>query len=146
MLFSSEILDAPVAVTGTPEVRLFVSSDCPDTDFMVRLTDVYPDGRSMLVADGAAKGRLRNGFDHEDMMDPNEVYEIVVRLPAVAMSFEAGHRIRAVVSSSNAPRFSKNPNTDDPIGASDATAQVATNTLYFGGDQPARLVLPVVAE
>src|SRR5205085_5086983 len=63
LLFTTEPLAEPVEVTGRITARLHVSSDCPDTDFTVKLCDVYPDGKSMLVTDGIRRASLRKSFE-----------------------------------------------------------------------------------
>src|SRR5690606_9925880 len=80
LLFTSEPLSEPVEVTGRIRARLFVGSDCPDTDFTVKLTDVYPDGRSMLVTDGIRRASLRKSFSKPEPLKPGEVYELEVDL------------------------------------------------------------------
>jgi hypothetical protein len=144
LLFTSEALTAPVEVTGRISARLFVSSDCPDTDFTVKLTDVYPDGRSMLVTDGILRARFRKSFRREDFLKPGEVYELAVDLWSTSLIFAKGHRIRVAVSSSNSPRFEPNPNTGKPLRADNET-RIATNTLYLSERYPSHIVLPIYA-
>ncbi|MCD6574010.1 MAG: CocE/NonD family hydrolase [Thermoplasmata archaeon] len=143
IVFTSDSLNEPVWVTGRIKARLYVSSDCPDTDFTVKICDVYPDGRSMLITDGILRMRNRNGFDHWEFMEAGKVYEIEVDLWSTAYIWNKGHKIRVEVSSSNAPRFLANPNTRAPI-ASDGETKIAHNTLYFGNAYPSCILLPVV--
>lgn len=142
LLFSSDILEDPLEVTGRIGARLFVSSDCPDTDFTVKLTDVYPDGRSMLVTDGILRTRFRKSFQKEARLEPGEVVEISVDLWSTSLVFNKGHRIRVAVSSSNAPRFDPNPNTGHEFRA-DKEQRVATNTLHISEKHPSQIILPV---
>jgi len=145
LVFTSSVLDDPYEATGYVKARLFVSSDCPDTDFTVKLSDVYPDGRSMLIADGILRMRNRNGVDHWEFMNPSEIYEIEVDLWSTSYVWNAGHKIRVAISSSNYPRFKANPNTDDPM-ASNTTYNVAENTLYFDLSHQSCLILPEIAQ
>ncbi len=110
--FTSAVLTQDVVMKGSAKVHLSVSSDKKDTDFAVRLTDVYPDGRSMLVNDGIFRMRFRNGFKAADtaVMVPNTIYTCDIDLPATALTFKAGHRIRVDITSSNYPRFNRNAN------------------------------------
>jgi putative CocE/NonD family hydrolase len=140
--FSTKVLAEPLEVTGAIKAKLYVSSDCPDTDFAVRLCDVYPDGRTMLVTDGILRTRFRKSFEQEEMMTPGEVYEIEVDLWSTSLVFNKGHRIRVLVSSSNSPRFEPNPNTGHPFRADDET-RVATNTLHLSAKHPSAIVLPI---
>jgi predicted acyl esterase len=143
LLFTSDILTEPYEATGPIKARLYVSSDCPDTDFTVKLTDVYPDGRSMLISDGILRMRNRNGTDHWEFMEPSEIYEIEVDLWATSYIWNTGHKIRVAVSSSNYPRFLTNPNTKDSIYKNDSY-NIANNSLYIDSDHPSCIILPEI--
>ena len=142
LLFTTDELKEPVEVTGRITAKLFVSSDCPDTDFTVKLCDVYPDGRSMLVTDGILRARYHKSFEKESFLEPGEVYELNVDLWSTSLVFNKGHRIRVAVSSSNSPRFEANPNTGKPFRA-DKETRVAKNTLHLSAKHPSHIVLPV---
>lgn len=148
LLFTSPVLTQPLGVTGPIKARLFVSSDCIDTDFTVKLTDVYPDGRSMLITDGILRMRNRNGADHWEFMVPGEIYEIEVSLFSTSYVWNTGHQIRVAVSSSNSPRFLANPNTGDSIYNyyQNPTYAVAQNTLYIDSEHPSYVIFPIVEE
>lgn len=143
LLFSTAVLEEPIEVTGRITAKLFVSSDCPDTDFTVKLCDVYPDGRSMLVTDGIFRARYHKSFEKESFLEPGQVYELNVDLWSTSLVFNKGHRIRVAVSSSNSPRFEANPNTGRPFRA-DTETRVARNTLHLSLKYPSRIVLPVM--
>jgi putative CocE/NonD family hydrolase len=143
VLFTTDVLANPVEVTGRIAAKLYVSSDCPDTDFTVKLTDVYPDGRSMLVTDGILRARFRESFEHERLMEAGKVYEVTVDLWSTSLVFNRGHKIRVAISSSNAPRFDPNPNTGHAFRA-DKESRVATNTIWFSKGYPSRIVLPIM--
>jgi predicted acyl esterase len=142
LLFSTEELKEPVEVTGRITARLFVSSDCPDTDFTVKLCDVYPDGRSMLVTDGILRARYHKSFEEESFLEPGRVSELTVDLWSTSLVFNKGHRIRVAVSSSNSPRFEANPNTGRPFRA-DKETRVAKNMLHVSLKYPSCIVLPL---
>jgi predicted acyl esterase len=142
LVFTTEPLAEPLEVTGRIWARLYVSCDCPDTDFTVKLTDVYPDGRSMLVTDGIRHASLRESFTEEKLLKPGEVYEIPIDLWSTSLVFNRGHRIRVAVSSSNAPRFDPNPNTGRAFRSS-SEIRVATNTIHFSNQYPSRIALPI---
>jgi predicted acyl esterase len=141
LTFTSDVLTEPYEATGRIMAKLYVSSDCPDTDFTVKLTDVYPDGRSMLICDGIIRMRDRNGCDHWEFMTPGNVYEANVDLWSTSYIWEAGHRIRVAISSSNYPRYLSNPNTADGIYQNTETV-IAHNTLYFDAEHPSCIYLP----
>jgi predicted acyl esterase len=145
LIFTSEIFTEPYEATGEIKARLYVSSDCPDTDFTVKISDVYPDGRSMLITDGILRMRNRNGVDHWEFMQPGEIYEIEVDLWSTSYIWNTGHRIRVAVSSSNYPRFLANPNTNDPINAN-SSFNIANNTLYLDNIYPSCIILPEIEQ
>ena len=144
LLFETDELVQPVAIAGRIEAELFVSSQALDTDFTVKLMDVYPDGRYMLMNDGIVRMRFRDGQHQETLMVPGEVYQVSVDLWSTALVFEAGHRIAIAVSSSNYPRFDVNPNNGGDLFNAEPTV-VAEQTVYKNSSQPSSIVLPVIA-
>lgn len=145
LLFTTGELQQPIEITGPILARLYISSNCPDTDFTVKLCDVYPDGRSMLVTDGILRARHRESFSEESFLEPDKVYELTVDLWSTSLVFNKGHRIRIAVSSSNSPRFEPNPNTGHPFRA-DGERRVATNTIHLSSEHPSHILLPVYGE
>ena len=141
LLFTSDALTEPYEATGPIKARLYVSSNCPDTDFTVKLTDVYPDGRSMLITDGILRMRNRNGCDHWEFMEDGQVYEVEVDLWSTSYIWDTGHKIRVAVSSSNYPRYLANPNTKDGINQNTENV-IAENTLYLDSSYPSCIILP----
>lgn len=145
VVFTTSPLEKPVRIMGRVKAVLYASSDCIDTDFMVRLEDVYPSGGSYLILDGALKARFREGADHEAFLTPGEVYELEVDLGNVAVVFDRGHRIRIGISSALYNRYDVNPNTGAPVGDSEEMV-VAHNRIHLGPSYPTRIVfdeLPV---
>ena len=143
--FVSAPLLSDLELVGPLEMRLWASTDGPDTDFMVKVVDVYPDGYEALVLDTAIRARYRNGRREQDvlMMTPNQPEELTIDLWHIGMTFERGHRIAVHVTSSNAPRFEVNPNTGGPPG--DGRTRVATNRVFHEVEHPSALVVPVLA-
>ncbi|MCX6661519.1 MAG: CocE/NonD family hydrolase [Euryarchaeota archaeon] len=141
LVFTSDVLENSFEATGPVKARLFVSSDCPDTDFTVKLTDVYPDCRSMIITDGILRMRNRNTQDHWEFIEPGSIYEIEVDLWSTSYIWNAGHQIRVEISSSNHPRFLNNPNTIDGIGKN-TSYTIAQNTLYVDTTHPSCIILP----
>src|SRR5262249_47187228 len=142
LLFTTEPLAEPIEVTGRITASLFISSDCPDTDFTVKLCDVYPDGKSMLVTDGIQRASLRDRCEKRQLLEPGEVYELNVDLWSTSLIVNRGHRLRIAVSSSNAPRFEPNANPGDPH-ASPGKGRIATNTLHVSAKAPSHILLPL---
>src|SRR5438105_14642503 len=142
LLFTTDVLAGPVEATGPITARLYVSSDCTDTDFTVKLSDIYPDGRSMLVTDGILRARYRRSFAQQEFLEAGKIYELTVDLWSTSLIFNKGHRIRVVVSSSNAPRFEPNANTGDPH-PDPGNSRIATNTLHLSAQYPSQVLLPL---
>jgi predicted acyl esterase len=145
LIFTSDALVESYEATGIIKATLYVSSDCVDTDFTVKLMDIYPDGRSMLITDGILRMRNRNGTDHWEFMDPGQIYEIEVNLIATSYIWNTGHKLQVAISSSNYPRFLNNPNTADGIYRNE-TYNIANNTIFIDSDKPSCIILPMIEE
>lgn len=143
LVFTGEPLAAPLEVTGRVRVRLWASSDGPDTDFFARLCDVYPDGRVFNLCEGQIRARLRKSDTKEQLLKPGKVEPFDLDLWSTSVIFNRGHRVRLHVTSSSAPGYDPNPNTGEPFRASDRT-RVARNTVYMDARRPSHLLLPVV--
>ena len=143
LVYTTEPLDAPLGVAGRISVTVWASSDAVDTDFTAKLCDVYPDGRSMLVADGIVRARHRRTLWDEEFLTPGQTYEFPIDLWSTAIVFDNGHRIRLAISSSNFDRFETNPNTGGPF-RQHTTAVVAHQTVYHDLDHPSAVILPVI--
>ena len=147
--FQTEPLDEAVEIVGSIVVKLYVSSTAVDTDFTVKLVDVhppsedYPRGFAMNLTDGILRTRYRSSAERQELMTPDEVYEITVEPFPTANVFGKGHRIRLDVSSSNFPRFDVNPNTGEPLGAH-RRSMSADNAIYHDDAHPSHVVLPIV--
>jgi predicted acyl esterase len=141
--YQTAVLTEPVEVTGRVTVELFVESDAPDTDFMAKLVDVYPDGTERLVLDSAIRTRFREGFNKEVFMKKGEIYKVAIDLWNTSLIFNKGHRIAIHITSSNDQRFDPNPNTGKPLRADNET-RIATNTVHHNRVYASRALLPVV--
>ncbi|MFW9897247.1 MAG: CocE/NonD family hydrolase [Candidatus Thorarchaeota archaeon] len=144
IIFETPVLTKAVETVGRIWGNLFITSNCTDTDFTVKLTDVYPDGRSMLITDGSLTMRSRFNYTSAIFMsgNQNDVYELLVDLWTTAYVFAPGHKIRIAISSSNFPRFAANPNTGEPLAYSYLNYNIANNTLLVGPDYPSCIILP----
>jgi putative CocE/NonD family hydrolase len=143
LTYTSAPLERDLTVIGDVRCVLHAMSTAPDTDFVVRLTDVHPDGFSRLLCDGILRARYRDSGSRPGPLAPGQVYELTVDLWATANTFRKGHRIRVAVTSSSFPRFDRNLNTGGPTGA-EAQGQVALNTVFHDAARPSRILLPVV--
>ena len=146
-IWTTDILTEPLIVVGKVRARIYASSDCIDTDFMVRLCDVYPSGSSYIVLDGAIRARFREGTDHEVFMTPGQVYEFNIELGNIAIVFAAGHRIRVGVSSALFNRYMRSPNTNEEFHHNFwdySTHTIANNTVRTDMMYPSCIILPIL--
>ncbi|MCA9083820.1 MAG: CocE/NonD family hydrolase [Planctomycetaceae bacterium] len=142
--FTTETLQEPVEWTGRIQAELFLSSTAPDTDVIVRVSDVYPDGRSILIVDYPWRMRYRNGFDHEELMTPGTVYPVKFPVGWISQIFNRGHRIRVTVSSTGTPLYEPNPQNGKPLTIDFPDDAVkATNTIHHSKQFPSGIMAPV---
>ncbi len=151
LIFTTNTLTQNAVMKGSATVHMKVASNKTDTDFDVRLTDVYPDGRSMLVNDGVMRMRFRNGNTAADtsLLTPDLIYDCSFSLPATSLTFLAGHKIRVDVTSSNYPRFNRNMNTGGPMYPGNSLDSLvnpvtAINTVYVNHTNYSYITLPLV--
>jgi len=145
LVYSTPVLESAVEVIGPIELRLFVSSSVPDTDFTGKLVDVYPDGRAMILTEGILRARYRNSLSEPELMEPDTIYELRLNLWATANVFLPGHRIRLEASSSNFPRFDRNSNTGGVIATEAADQYLpAINRVFHDAAHPSHLILPLI--
>ncbi|MCC5858504.1 MAG: CocE/NonD family hydrolase [Ectothiorhodospiraceae bacterium] len=143
--YTTAPLREPLEVIGPVELILYVSSEAVDTDFTGKLVDVHPCGRAEILTDGILRARYRESLTQPSLMQPGRVYALRISLAATAIVFDAGHRIRLDISSSNFPRFDRNPNTGDVIAeATAAEMRPTVNRVHHDRSRPSRLVLPVI--
>jgi predicted acyl esterase len=143
--FTSDVLAAPVEWTGLAKAEVLVTSSAPDSDFFVRVSDVYPDGRSILIMDMIRRARYREGFDREVFMKPGEVYRVAFDVGWLSQVFAPGHRIRITVASTGAPFYEPQPNTDEPATIEPAERRiVAENRVLHNRRHATRVIAPLV--
>jgi putative CocE/NonD family hydrolase len=143
LVYSTPPLEKDLEVTGVVRAFLYVSTSALDTDFTAKLVDVYPDGRARLITDGLLRLRYRNSLARSVPAQAGKVYRITIDAGVTSNVFLAGHRIRLEVSSSNFPRFDRNPNTGRLI-ADEMQLKTARQTVYHGGKRASHLLLPVI--
>ena len=144
LVYSTPVFESDIDITGKIEIVLFVSSDAPDTDFTVKLVDVYPDGRAMNIDETIQRARYREGYDKQVMMQKNTIYELRVSPITTSNVFQRGHRLRIEVSSSNFPRFQRNLNTGGD-NFTESEPVIAVNRVYHSAAHPSRIVVPVIS-
>ena len=143
--FTTAPLSEPVEWTGRVHAELHVSSTAPDTDFIVRVSDVYPDGRSILIIDYPLRARYRDGFDKEVLMTPGKVHKVAFPVGWISQIFNKGHRIRVTVASTGSPLYEPNPQNGKPLTIEfPDDAQKAINTIHHNTQHASRIIAPVL--
>ena len=143
LVFTSEVLDRPVEITGPVTVDLWAASSAVDTDFTAKLVDLRPDGYARNLLDGIIRARYRDSASDPTPIDPGKPYRYTIDLWATSNVFLPGHRIRLEITSSNFPRFDRNLNTGEAFG--EGTTWVTADQTVFHQDEMASFVsLPVI--
>jgi uncharacterized protein len=143
-VYTTEPLKEGMEVSGPIQFTTYVSSDRKDTDITVKIIDVYPDGRAYNLDETIQRLRYRNGYDKPvEWMQPGKVYKVALQPMTTSNYFEAGHRIRIEVSSSNFPRFDRNLNTGGD-NYSETQSLVAHNSVHHSKQYPSSLTITVV--
>jgi putative CocE/NonD family hydrolase len=130
-------------VTGPVSLELFAQSSAVDTDFLAKLVDVAPDGFAQNLTEGIIRARYRNSQEKPELMNPGQIYKLVIDLWSTSNVFVKGHALRLEISSSNFPRFDRNLNTGE-VQSSAQKYVSATNTIYHDAEHPSALTLPIV--
>jgi putative CocE/NonD family hydrolase len=144
LVYSTDSLREGLEVSGPIEVTLYVSSDVRDTDFTVKLIDVYPDGTAYNLDETIQRMRYRDGYTGPPVwMEKDKVYKVTFQPMTTSNWFEAGHRIRIEVSSSNFPRFDRNLNTGGR-NYDERTGVVARNVVHHSAAHPSAITVSVV--
>ncbi len=142
LVYTTEPLAEGIEVSGFVESTLYVSSDAKDTDFTLKLIDVYPDGTAYNLDETIQRARYREGYDKEVMMEDGEVYELKLSALSTSNFFKKGHRIRIEISSSNFPRFARNLNTGGD-NYNEAKGIVAFNQIHHSKAYPSHIKIPI---
>lgn len=143
LVYTTDALNEGVEVSGFIESTLYVSSDVKDTDFTIKLIDVYPDGTAYNLDETIQRVRYREGYDKEVLMEEGKVYKVDLTPMSTSNYFEKGHSIRIEISSSNFPRFARNLNTggnnyDEKEGI------IANNNVHHSVEYPSHIKLPMI--
>jgi predicted acyl esterase len=145
LIWESQVFTKTYEIIGHMWAHLYVSSNCTNTDFTVKITDIYPDNRSMLLSDGIINTARRDGFNTTAPSLEGAIDDVWIDLWSTAYQFNVGHRIRIAVSSSNYPRFAANPNTGAPqqvYSYQYLKKYIANNTILTGPSYPSCILLP----
>lgn len=145
LTFTTPALAKPMEWTGRVNAELYLSSTALDTDVIVRVSDVYPDGRSILIVDYPWRVRYREGFDREVMLTPGKVHKVAFPVGWMSQIFNKGHRIRVTIASTGAPLYEPNPQTGKPLTIEfPDDAKSATNTIHHSQEFASRIIAPLM--
>jgi putative CocE/NonD family hydrolase len=144
LVYTGPPLTDDLEVTGCPTLRLYASTSAQDTDFTAKLVDVFPDGMPLGICDGIVRARYRDGFECARLLERDVVYRLEIRLGGTSYVFKKDHRIRLEVSSSNFPRFDRNPNTGGLCAfATEQDLTCAVQRVFHDANHPSSLMIPV---
>jgi putative CocE/NonD family hydrolase len=145
LVYTSQPLAQALEVTGPLSLTLYAASTAPDTDFVARLCDVTPEGKSIILQEGILRARFREGTQQPKLITPGQIYEYRINLVATSIVFFPGHRIRVDITSSSFPRFDVNTNTGNPLGIDGpGDIRTARQTIFHDAARPSHLLLPVI--
>jgi len=143
LVYTSPALEKDVEVTGPVKAVLYAASGARDTDFTAKLADVHPDGKAYNLCDGIIRARYRESMTSPTLIEPGKIIRYEIDLWVTSNLFKAGHRIRVEISSSNFPRFDRNPNTGHDFGI-DSKLATAEQTVFHDRVHPSHILLPVI--
>lgn len=141
--YTSDALDSGLEVTGPVSFVLYAASDALDTDWIVKLCDVHPDGRTFTVTDGVLRASYRESDTQRRLLEPGAVVRYEITLQPTSMVFRAGHQLRVLVTSSDFPRYDRNPNTGE-LGVEATTFVTARQRIFHDSSRASHLVLPII--
>lgn len=144
LVYQSEILEEDLAIAGIPEFILYAATSAPDTDWVVKLLDIYPDGKQMLVSMGVLRAKFRKAWTKPEWVEPDTVHEYRIQLRPTCQNFALGHRIGIAIASSAFPIIERHSNTQKlPSSATVSDFVEATQQIFYGSDHPSHLKLPI---
>ncbi|MFX0033757.1 MAG: CocE/NonD family hydrolase [Candidatus Hodarchaeota archaeon] len=144
LIYTSKSLDHGLEITGQVKIILYASTSAKDTDFMVKLVDVYPRGRAINILDAGVRAMYRNGEDNPSLIEPSKIYRYEINLGNISNYFRKRHRIRIEITSSNFPRFDINSNLGGDTHLGEYI--VANQKIYHNQTYPSHLIIPTVPE
>lgn len=145
LVYTTKPLQEDVCVAGPVTASLWATSSAVDTDFSVKLVDVYPDGRAINLTEGIVRARFRDSLEKASFLTPGQVYQFTLQVGNICNVFKAGHRIRAEVSSSNFPHWDRNTNSGNTPGRdSYSDMVVATQVVFHDAQRPSHVTLPII--
>jgi putative CocE/NonD family hydrolase len=146
LVYTSSPLEEPLLLIGDAAVSLYAATSARDTDWTVRLCEVFPDGRSINLQEGIVRARYRESLTEPTLLEPDRVYRYEIPLGPVGARIAAGNRLRLTISSSDFPQWDRNLNTGGELFAEGPSAAVgATQTVLHNATHASHVTLPIVA-
>lgn len=143
LVYTSEALPDTMNIIGPLEFTLFASSKGLDTDFTAKLVEVRENGYARIIQEGIIRASYRNSPSTREMLEPGKVYELTIDMGATAIQIPTGSKLRVEISSSNFPKYDRNPNTgEDAFKAT--KLEVVEQTIYHGNSYPSHILIPVL--
>jgi putative CocE/NonD family hydrolase len=143
LVYTSDVLTAKIQVSGRVMFNLYAATTATDTDFTAKLVDLHPNGYAQILRDGILRARYRNSYKKQELLSPGTIYLYNIDLWSITHVFQEGHRIQVEISSSNFPKYDRNPNTGSKFGEG-TELRKATQIIYHDEKHPSHVVLPVI--
>jgi putative CocE/NonD family hydrolase len=143
LVYTTPVLDDDIEVTGPVRIELHAATDVTDTDFTGKLVNVWPNGYAQILLEGIIRARYRDSFERATLVTPGAISKYLIDLWSTSNLFRKGHRIRVEISSSNFPKYDRNPNTGHPFGQ-DAELRKAVQTIHHNATRASHILLPVI--
>jgi len=145
LLYFSDVLLTDLSILGTAEFLLYAATSAPDTDWVVKLLDVYPDGRQMSISIGVLRARYHKSLTEPDFVEPDRIYEYQIEFRPTGHCFLAGHQIGIAIASSAFPLIERHSNTMQiPCTVSISDFVEATQQIHHSDRFPSHLRLPLL--
>lgn len=141
--FTTEAFTKETEFTGPITARIYASTTATDTDFMVKLVVIRPDGMSFNLVDGVIRARYREGYESPKLIEPGKVLAYDLDMWATSYAMQPGEKLRIDFTSSNFPRLNRNPNTGATFGET-TELQSATQSIFLDSEYPSHIVLPLI--
>ncbi|MHA1378844.1 MAG: CocE/NonD family hydrolase [Candidatus Helarchaeota archaeon] len=142
LVYTSEKLKKGLEMAGDVKIVLYASSSAVDTDFMVKLVDVYPNGKAINIIDDGIRARFRNGIDSPSLIEPDKIFKYEFNVGNISIFFRKDHRIRVDITSSNFPRFDINSNLGGKYNKKGFV--VAFQKVFHNVEHPSHVIFPIL--
>lgn len=145
LVYTTEPLEEDVEVTGEVSATVYAASSATDTDWFVRLIDVFPDGIAYNILSGGTRARYRKSRTAPEALTPDEVVAYKIDLSSTSNIFKKGHKIRVEIACSDFPNYDRNPNSFvDLASATISDFVVAEQTIFHDASRPSSITLPII--